>query len=81
MLSWTAPTTDTDGGAVTQLSGYRIYYGASATELTQSVNIASATTLSYAVTGLTTGTWYFAVVAEAIDGTESAMSAIESKTI
>jgi hypothetical protein len=33
------------------------------------------------VTGLTTGTWYFAVSAYTNDGEESGLSAVGSKTI
>jgi hypothetical protein len=35
----------------------------------------------YEITGLTSGTWYFAIAANAADGTQSAMSNIGSKTI
>jgi len=60
------------------LSGYTIYYGTSQSALTQSVAV-SASTTSYTVTGLAAGTWYFAVAADAADGTQSAMSNIGSK--
>ncbi len=80
-LSWVPPTLNTDGTPVTTLSGYHIYYGTSPSALTQSVAISDATTTSYDMTGLASGTWYFAVAADAADGTESAMSVIGSKTI
>ena len=35
---------------------------------------------SYVVTGLPAGTWFFAVAADAADGTESVFSAVASKT-
>jgi Fibronectin type III domain len=79
-LSWVAPTENTNGTAVTPLTGYTIFYGTSETDLTQSVTVSGASTLTYTVTGLTAGTWYFAVAADAADGTQSAMSAIGSKT-
>jgi hypothetical protein len=79
-LTWTAPTTNTDGTPVTPLSGYTIYYGTSPGALTQSVAV-SASTTSYTVTGLAAGTWYFGMAADAADGTESAMSNVGSKTI
>jgi hypothetical protein len=66
---------------VTPLSGYTIYYGTTEGALTQSVVVSGASTLTYTITGLTTGTWYFAVAADAEDGTQSAMSEIGSKTI
>jgi Fibronectin type III domain len=80
-LSWTPPTTNTDGTPVTTLTGYHVYYGTSQAGLTQSAAISGATTTSYVVTGLAAGTWYFAVAADAADGTESAQSALGSKTL
>jgi hypothetical protein len=78
-LTWVAPTQNTNGTPITPLSGYTIYYGTSSGALTQSVAV-SASTTSYTVTGLAAGTWYFAVAADAADGTQSAMSNIGSKT-
>jgi hypothetical protein len=49
--------------------------------LTKSVAVNGAGTTSYEVTGLTAGTWYFAITADAADGSESTKSAIGSKTI
>jgi hypothetical protein len=80
-LTWVPPTQNTDGTPVTTLSGYHIYYGTSASALTQSIVISSASTTSYEITGLSSGTWYFAVAADATDGTESAPSNVGSKTI
>jgi hypothetical protein len=53
---------------------------ASESSLTQSVTVSGAPTTSYTVTGLITGSWYFAVAADAADGTDSAKSNIGSKT-
>jgi hypothetical protein len=80
-LSWSAPTTNTNGTPVSALTGYHLYYGSSASELTKSIAISGAATDKYEITGLTAGTWYFAVAADASDGTESAKSAVGSKTI
>jgi hypothetical protein len=79
-LIWKAPSTNTDGTPVTPLSGYTIYYGTSASALSHSV-AASAAATSYEISGLAPGTWYFAIAADAKDGTHSAMSNIGSKTI
>jgi hypothetical protein len=81
IVSWVAPTIDTDGAPVTSLSGYTVYYGTSQSDLTQSVVISGASTLSFEITGLASGTWYFAVAADAADGTQSAMSSIGSKIL
>jgi hypothetical protein len=80
-LTWTPPTQNTDGTPVTTLSGYHIFYGTTEGALTQSIAVSGATTTSYEITGLSSGTWYFAVAADAADGTESAPSNVGSKTI
>lgn len=80
-LSWEAPTLNTDGAPLSDLTGYHIYYGDSPDTLTQSVSVAGAATVSYEITGLASGTWYFAVAADASDGTQSALSDVASKTI
>ena len=80
-LSWDAPTVTTDGAPLSDLTGYHIYYGDSPSTLTQSVSVAGAATSSYEITGLASGTWYFAVAADAADGTQSALSDVASKTI
>ena len=79
-LSWSAPTSNTNGTAVS-LSGYHLYYGNSASSLTNSIAISGANNTSYEISGLTAGTWYFAVAADTSDGVESAQSAVGSKTI
>lgn len=80
-LTWTAPTENSNGSALTDLSGYHVYYGTSASSLTNVINITSPSTVTYVVTGLGTGTWYFAVAAYTNTGIDSAMSNIGSKTI
>jgi len=80
-LTWTAPATNTDGTPITPLTGYHIFYGNAQDALTQSVSITGASHTSYEITGLGTGTWFFAVAADAADGTQSAKSALGSKTI
>jgi hypothetical protein len=80
-LTWSAPTANTNGTSVTPLLGYTVFYGPTATSLTQSVVITGPSTLSYEITGLSSGTWYFAVAANAANGTQSAQSIIGSKTI
>lgn len=79
-LSWAAPTQNTDGSALTNLSGYRIYYGTNAGSLTQSVDITNAGLQTYVLGNLSPATWYFAVKALA-GGVESDLSNVASKTI
>jgi len=80
-LTWTAPTKNSDGSALTDLAGYHIYYGTSPGSLSNMINITSPSTLTYVVTDLGTGTWYFAVAAYTNSGLESEMSNVGSKTI
>jgi hypothetical protein len=80
-LSWQAPTTNTDGAALTDLSGYRIYYGMNPDDLTQTVQLTGVGLQTYVIDDLGTGTWYFAIQAVTSTGVESALSAIVSKTI
>ena len=80
-LSWTPPTQNTDGSALTALSGYTVYYGSSTTTMTNKVAITNPGLASYVVGNLGTGTYYFAITAYNSAGAESAMSNIGSKTI
>lgn len=80
-LSWVAPTTNTDGTPVTPLSGFRIYYGATPTTLSVVVDVPGAVVAEYEIANLSAGTWYFAITALAVDGTESALSSVVSKEI
>lgn len=80
-LTWTAPTTNTDGSALTDLAGYHIYYGNSPSALSTMIDIASPGTLSYTLSSLASGTWYFAISAYTTSGLQSALSATGSKSI
>jgi hypothetical protein len=80
-LTWVAPTTNTDGSGLTDLAGFIINYGTSATSLSQQVTVSNAATTSYSVTGLASGTWYFSVTAFGSDGSQSAPSNPVSDTI
>jgi hypothetical protein len=73
-LSWTPPTQNTNGTTLTNLAGYRIFYGTSATSLTRSVQIANAGVSRYVVENLASGRWYFSVRAYTSTGAESAGS-------
>jgi hypothetical protein len=80
-LSWEAPTTNTDGTPLTDLAGYRIYYGSSPQDLSHSVQINTIGLQTYVIDDLEAGTWCFAVKAVATDGSESPLSDIAVKTI
>jgi hypothetical protein len=80
-LSWEAPTTNTNGTALTNLAGYRIYYGSSSTDLSQKVQLNGVGVQTYVFDNLQAGTWYFAVMAVTSAGVESALSNKVSTTI
>jgi hypothetical protein len=81
VLSWTAPTENTDGTQLTNLAGYRIAYGTSANALTQTVQVANPSVTNYTMTNLSPGTYYFSVRAYTNNGTESANSNVYSKVV
>ncbi|MFO7304801.1 MAG: putative Ig domain-containing protein [Gammaproteobacteria bacterium] len=80
-LSWTPPTRNTDGTPLTNLAGYRIYYGTSANALTRQIQVANPGLSTYVISDLSRGTWYFAVRAYNTAGVESDSSNVVSKTI
>ena len=80
-VSWTPPDTNTDGSALVDLAGYRIYYGTDAASLATQINIATPGLTDYVVEGLAPDTtYYFAVSAYDSSGMESGYSAIVSLT-
>jgi hypothetical protein len=70
-LDWLPPTENSDGSVLTNLAGYTVYYGTSPGNLAQSVKVTNPGLTAYAVTGLSSGTWYFAVSSYSADGVES----------
>lgn len=80
-LSWAAPTENTDGSALTNLAGFDIYYGSTATAMTQKISISTVGMLTYVITDLSAGTWYFEVLAVNASGVESNPSGVVSTTI
>jgi hypothetical protein len=80
-VSWTAPTMNTDGSALTDLAGYYVKYGTAPSSLTGSVKVSSAGATSYTVTNLSSGTWYFAVASYTSSGTQSATSPVATATV
>jgi hypothetical protein len=80
-LSWTPPTQNTNGTTLTNLAGYRIYYGTSSSAMNQRITVANAGVSRYVVESLGAGTWYFNVRAYSSTGAESAASNTASKTV
>ena len=80
-LSWSAPTDNTNGTALTNLAGYNIYYGTNSTDLSQKVSLTTVGLLTYVVTNLNSGTWFFYITSVNTAGTESSPSAVVSASI
>jgi hypothetical protein len=80
-LSWTPPTTNTDGSPLTNLAGYKIYWGPAAGNYPNSVTLTNPGLTSYVVENLLPGTYFFAASAVSSTGGESAFSSPGSKTI
>lgn len=80
IISWTPPTTNVDGTALTDLAGYKVYYGTS--ELTYDSSLDAGNVSTYTVTNLTENiTYFFAVTAYDTAGNESNHSNEVKKTI
>lgn len=80
-LDWTSVTQNTNGSALTNLAGYHVHYGTSASNLSQTVQIANPTVTTYVVSNLSSGTWYFSVSAYTTSGMEGDLSNVGQKTI
>jgi len=80
-VSWTPPTTNTDGSALTDLAGYRVAYGRSASDLTESASVNNPGVSNFTVNNLALGQWFFAVYAVNSAGIESDVSNVGTKTI
>jgi hypothetical protein len=68
-LTWDAPTTNIDGTPLTDLAGYKIYYGTSSGVYTSVIDAKNVTT--YKIGGLVAGAHYFTVTAYNAAGYES----------
>lgn len=80
-LSWIPPTTTTTGAALTNLAGYRIYYGTNRNDLTRTVQVSNAGVTRYVINDLSPATYYFAIRAYTSAGVESESSNVVSKVI
>ena len=81
VVSWVAPTANTDGTPLTNLAGFRVYYGTSSTSLTQSTTLNNVAARSATISSLVPGTWYFKVRAFNTSQVESTDSNLASKIV
>jgi hypothetical protein len=80
-LRWESPPSKVDGEPLDDLAGYRILYGRSSSDLDHSVLITDPTITSYQFSTLTSGVWYFAVVAVNSSGLEGPPTTLATKSI
>jgi hypothetical protein len=81
VLSWQAPTENTDGSPLTNLGGYKVYWGTTPGSYPHMVTLNNPTITTYVLDNLVPGTYYFVVTAFNTGGTESQQSNSASKTI
>lgn len=81
-VSWSPPVERVDGTPlpVEELAGYELHWGTSAGSLTETLFVTSDVT-QHMITGLSDGTWYFAVKAVDTNNLTSDFSTVVSKTI
>jgi hypothetical protein len=73
-LTWSAPTENTNGTALTNLVGYNIYYGTSTGAMTNKININTVGLLTYVIDNMASGNWYFSITSVNSAGMESVLS-------
>jgi len=79
-LSWDTPLKNADGSLLTDLQGYKVYYGVSSGNYTQMIDVGNVNL--YTLSGLTKGTTYFfTVTTYNSSGIESNYAVEDSKTI
>jgi hypothetical protein len=81
LLSWTPPSENENNTQLTDLAGYRVYYGVSSGNYTDSIVINNPGLTSYLIENLASATWYFTMTAVNSGGMESEKSIEVSKTI
>ncbi|HEU5133724.1 MAG TPA: putative Ig domain-containing protein [Steroidobacteraceae bacterium] len=80
-LQWEVPPSKVSGEPLDDLVGYRILYGRSSSDLDHSVMVPDPATTSFQISSLTSGVWYFAVVAINSNGLEGPPTTLTSKSI
>jgi len=73
-LSWQAPTERADGTPLSDLAGFRIFYGRSRDNLDTTVDLSNPGLSRYVVENLRRGNWYFAMTAYDQAGLQSSRS-------
>jgi hypothetical protein len=80
-LSWTAPTQNEDGSALTDLAGYKLYWGTTPGTYTDTAVIDNPSITTFTVDGLPPGTYEFVATSLNAAGIESRYSNPATKTV
>jgi hypothetical protein len=82
-LSWVAPSTREDNTpiALSEITGYHIYYGTAPDDYTNQVDIDDGSAVQKTLTGLPSGTYYIVITTIDIDGRESLFSDVTTINI
>ena len=82
-LSWSAPSTRTDGEplSLSDIGGYRLYYGKRKGEYVKGANIKDGAAQSATVTGVPVGIYYVVLTTYDSNGVESDYSSAVRKTV
>jgi hypothetical protein len=70
-VSWTPPTQNEDGSALTDLAGYRIYYGTASGNYSEKIVLASPAMTTYVIENLADGQHYLVMTSINSAGMES----------
>jgi hypothetical protein len=80
-LSWVAPTQNADGSALTDLAGYKIFYGTSSGTYDHEIRLDNASMTTHVVDNLVPDTYYFAATSFNSSGVESEYSGEAVRTV
>jgi hypothetical protein len=82
-LSWVAPAEREDGNPISmsEIAGYRVYYGTSQGDYSGQVDIAESSTMQATLNNLPSGTYYIVVTTYDVAGLESGYSEEVVKTV
>lgn len=82
-LSWTAPSSRTDGTALalSEINGYVIYIGTTRDNLAMQVDLNDNTATSFTINDLAVGTYYVALTTYDVDGISSSYSNVVQTSV
>ena len=81
LLIWVPPTENSDGSPLTDLAGFKVYWGTSQGSYPNNILLSQSGLASHRVENLASDTYYFAVTAFNNAGVESGFSNVASITL